>query len=193
MAAKKKRGKSKTTKPSAIQIKLLAEEKKIEKEEKKIVAEEKNIVKKERKIIKLEKQLIFKIGKLKVTKQHVFDVAKVTGGAMLGTGLGWNIVGRYGDLAAQLEWFKIIGLILVSLILATVLIYHEERNVLKRKKNKPAYILSKLAIVYVISFGVVAIISYLLSPVLPNTELLIKILFIGSFSAVSGAITFNMF
>ena len=171
---------------------LIEEEQKIEREEKNIEAEEKKIEKKEAKIEKIEKEILFKIGKFKVSKKHVFDVTKITAGALLGTGLGQALAG-YTDLTA-LPWLNTVGIFALSVALSALMLYKEEKTEIKQAKEPALYLTKRVVEVYLISFFIVAATLVLFSPeaLALDLELFLKIVLIGSFSAVSGAITFSL-
>ncbi len=84
----KKKRRSLQYKLAQQEMKIEREEKKIEKEERVIEKAAKTVKKEEKKVEALEKKILLKIGRLKITKKHVFDFAKITAGALLGTSFG---------------------------------------------------------------------------------------------------------
>jgi len=160
--------------------------------EKRLATEERKIEKEEKKIEKVEKEILFEIGSFKLRKKHVFDVAKIAGGALLGTGLGLDLMSNYEEIATQLPWFKVIGLFVTSMFIAALMIYHEDHAEIRKVKHKALFLAKRLLTIYLISITVVSLVTIFFSPELIPLELIIKVLFIGSFSAVSGAVTFDM-
>jgi hypothetical protein len=171
---------------------LAKDEKKIESTEKKIKAEEKNIEAKEDKLQKTEEKILFTVGKFQFKKKHAFDIAKIASGALLGTGLGVGFISSNVTLAEKLGWMRIILLTSLSILFCAILIYKEDHEKIEKMKSKYTYVFGRVAIIYIISIILVTIVSLILTPALPESITLIKVMFIGAFSAASGAISFNI-
>jgi uncharacterized membrane protein len=178
----KKRGKSEN------KIKL----NKLEKEIKHLEATEKNIAKEEKKIEKQEEKIekeIIKLGKLTFQRKHFLELIRGTAGAFLGVGLGMTLMNTK-NLAMNLPWTNVFGILFFILIISSLLIYKNEKDFIKKEGKK--VIFKRLFFLYFIALIVELIALWLFGAVPDSLELLIKMLIIGSYSAMAGAVSFSI-
>ena len=157
---------------------LLWEEKKIEKRENKILAEE----------VKIEK-VLFKIGNFEFKRKHLLELIKGIAGAFLGVGLGRSIL-NLDSLAERLQWWNIIGLFIFIIAISWLLIYKNEKQYVQKKGLKVVW--RKLIFLYVISLVIEVLALWLYASLPSDTGTLIKILVIGSYAAMAGAVSFSL-
>lgn len=157
----------------------------IKKEEEKIDQKLDKITKEEQDI---EKTLL-KIWRFSFKKRHLLELTRASAGAFLGVGLGRGLLGL-DNLAKTLPWLNIIGIFLFIIILSTLLIYKTERMRVKEEGFK--VVLKKLVFMYAISLVIEVFSLFLFGSVYTSNEMLIKILIIGSFSAMGSAVSFSL-
>lgn len=170
--------------------KLLKIAKKLEKDEKRIVKEEKNIEKLERKIVKDEKAILLAIGKLKIKKEHLFDFIKIVAGSLLGASLGKKFIDS--ELAVELPWLNVIGILLLIFAISYLLVYKAERKTLAHKRHKQIYILTRILYIWIVATMVGSLSALLFMTEYPGKEIFIKSLLINLYPAVAGAIGFSL-
>lgn len=157
----------------------------IEREEKQELKEQKIIEKEEKKI----QRTLFQIGKFTFKRKHLLEIIRGTAGAFLGVGLGKGLL-SLSDLAQSLGWFNIVGILLFILIISALLIYKNEKDFLPNKSI--VLIWKKLLFLYLISV-VVEFFALWLFGGLPSSSIVLgKMLIIGSYSAMAGAVSFSI-
>ncbi len=168
-----------------IQKKLLAREKSIEKKEGTIVRKEDELRKHEEKI----ERALFSVAGFTFRRRHLLEIIRGIAGSFLGVGLGRNLL-NMEQLAANLSWLNIIGLLFFILVISGLLIYKNERTTVSTKGLKLVF--SKLVFLYFMAI-LVEFLALVLFNALPGTPvLMIKVLIIGSFAAMAGAVSFSL-
>src|SRR3989344_8851433 len=160
------------------EARMLKEEKKIEKRESKILAEEQ----------KIEKDL-FKIGNFEFKKKHLLELIKGIAGAFLGVGLGRSIL-NLESLTEKLQWWNIIGILIFIIGISSLLIYKNEKQYVQKQGLKVIW--KKLVFLYVISLIIEFIALWLFASLPPDFATLVKVLVIGSYAAMAGAVNFSL-
>ncbi len=195
MAVRKKSRPSPKNALSEMSRKLDRLEKKIDfikkeqlKTEKEVHEELENSEEAGKEIQKVEEELL-ELGRFTFEKEHVMELARGAAGAFLGVGIGMGI--RYmPGVAESLEWANAIGILIFIFALGGMLIYKNEKDWIK--KQGMAFIPKRLIHLFIIAIGV-DLVALVLFNVLPaEPELLIKTLIVGSYPAMSGAITFTI-
>ena len=160
-------------------------EQKVEKAEK----TEEKIEKKEAQIQKEEERMervITQIGNFTFRRKHLLEGIRGTAGAFLGVGLGRGLL-NMEQLAQTLPWWKVIGLLIFILAISTLLLYKSMRKQVEEKGWNTVW--SRLFSLYLISLIVEFFALWLFGGIPSTTENLIKILIIGSYSAMAGAVS----
>ena len=158
--------------------KLLQQEKRIEQKENKILAEEQKIEK-----------VLFHIGNFEFKRKHLLELIKGVAGAFLGVGLGRSIL-NLDSLAEKLQWWNVIGILIFIIGISWLLIYKNERQHIQ--KHGLTMVWKKLIFLYVISLLIEFIALWLFASLPPDLATLIKILVIGSYAAMAGAVSFSL-
>ncbi len=158
--------------------KLLQQEQRIEKKENKILAEEQKIEK-----------VLFRVGHFEFKRKHLLELIKGVAGAFLGVGLGRSIL-NLDSLAQKLEWWNIIGILVFIIGISWLLIYKNERQYVQKHGLKVVW--KKLVFLYVISLVIEFIALWLFASLPADAATLIKILVIGSYAAMAGAVSFSL-
>ena len=169
-----------------------AELKGVEKIEKKVVQEEKKIEKKQEQIKKEEQKIekaIFKLGKFTFKRKHLLEGIRGTAGAFLGVGLGKSLL-SLNSLADSLAWSNVIGILVFIIVISTLLIYKNEHDYIQKKGS--ALIWKKLVLLYFIAVVVEFFALWLFGGLPSDSVLLVKMLIIGSYSAMAGAVSFSI-
>ncbi|MGI8420435.1 MAG: hypothetical protein ACR2LN_07405 [Candidatus Levyibacteriota bacterium] len=142
--------------------------------------------------IKIEKSLV-QVGGVSIKRSHLLEVARGAAGAFLGVGLGQALGGSV-NLAKTLPWLNTFGILIFVLLLVSVLIYKNDKDVIAKERHKHPvfYITQKLAFLYIISLCV-QLLGLILFNSFPGwNPTLIKALIIGSYSAMSSAVAFTL-
>ncbi len=160
-------------------------ERKVDKEEMAAIRKQKEIQKEEKKI---ERQL-FQFGKFTFKRKHLLELIRGTAGAFLGVGLGKSLL-SYNTLAAELPWFNVIGILIFILLISGLLIYKTEAEYIRKEGMIIVY--RKIFALYLISL-IIEFFALWLFAGIPgyNTEL-IKLMILGSYTAMAGAVTFTI-
>ncbi len=164
----------------------------VEKVEKKVVAEERKIEKKEEQIRKEEARIeraLFQIGKFTFKRKHLLELIRGTAGAFLGVGLGKSLLGLR-SLADTLPWWNVIGILLFILIVSILLIYKSEHDYIQKEGS--AIVWKKLVMLYSIALVVEFFALWLFGGIPGSAEALTKMMIIGSYSAMAGAVSFHI-
>ena len=157
----------------------------LEKTQGNVLREEKRIEKKEEKI----DRVLFQMGRLTFKRKHFLELIRGVAGAFLGVGLGMNLL-NLKNLASTLPWVNILGIFLFILIISSLLIYKNERDFVKERGI--AQIIKRLALLYLIVLGVELIALWLFGGIPESSGILVKMLIIGSYSAMAGAVSFSI-
>lgn len=157
----------------------------IKKAESKTIVEEKKIEKEEEKIEKA----IFKLGRLTFKRQHFLELIRGTAGAFLGVGLGLNLL-NLKNLATNLPWYNVIGILIFILTISSLLIYKNEKDYVKTEGKKIVF--KRLVFLYIIALVVEFLALELFGGIPDTNEILIKMMIIGSYSAMAGAVSFSI-
>jgi hypothetical protein len=160
-------------------------EHRVEREEKLELKEQKNIQKEERKI----ERALFQIGKFTFKRKHLLEIIRGTAGAFLGVGLGKGLL-SLSELAETLAWINIVGILLFILIISALLIYKNEHDYIHKKGV--FIIWKKLFFLYAISLFVEFFALWLFGGLPGSSIVLGKMLIIGSYSAMAGAVSFSI-
>ncbi len=158
--------------------------------EKHIIREEKKIEALEKKILKEEHEIIGSLGKLKLKQGHLLDFFKIVGGALIGTSFGAKIVGQT-ELVQSIPWINVIGIFVLSLVVGFAMVYKAEKDKLKKMKNPKTYLLLRLFYIWVIAAAIGGLSSSLFITEPLETLVFIKVVLVGSYPALAGAIGFN--
>ena len=160
------------------EARLLKEEKKIEKRENKILAEEQKIEK-----------VLFKIGNFEFKKKHLLEFIKGIAGAFLGVGIGRSIL-NLEAIAEKLQWWNIIGILIFIIGISWLLIWKNEKQYVEKHGFRLVW--KKLVFLYVISIIIELLALWLFASLPGETATLIKVLVIGSYAAMAGAVSFSL-
>ena len=164
----------------------------INKEIKIIKKEEENIEKKVNNIAHEEKDIekvIVKLGLLSLRKKHFLELIRASAGAFLGVGIGRGLVGL-DSVAKALPWMNIIGILVFILSISALLIYKNQKE---NNENSNNIILArKLFFIYLISITIELISLILFNVQVDSLETLLKIIIVGSYTAMASAITFSL-
>lgn len=158
--------------------KLLKQEKRIEQKENKILAEEQKIEK-----------VLFRIGRFEFRRKHLLELIKGVAGAFLGVGIGRSIL-NLDSLAEKLQWWNIIGILIFIIGISWLLIYKNEKQYVQKHGFKLVW--KKLVFLYAISIIIELLTLWLFASLPADTATLIKVLVIGSYAAMAGAVSFSL-
>ena len=168
-----------------MQQEILSREKLISNQEKQISSTEVEIKKHEEKI----ERALFSVAGFTVRKKHLLELIRGVAGSFLGVGLGRNLL-NMETLAAHLGWINIVGILVFILVISGLLIYKNERKNVTSKGIKVVF--SKLFFLYVCSLVVEFLALWLFSALPSEVGLMVKVLVIGSFAAMAGAVSFSL-
>jgi len=104
-------------------------------------------------------------------------------------GLGRSLL-NMEDLANNLSWWNIFGILLFILIISGLLIYKTEKDFVK--KEGTGVIWRRLIALYLVALIVEFIALWLFSSLPSDPVILIKVLVIGSYAAMAGAVSFSL-
>tara|TARA_Y100000310_G_scaffold315048_1_gene365155 strand:- start:527 stop:1132 length:606 start_codon:yes stop_codon:yes gene_type:complete len=197
-----KKSRKKSTKTTSIDDKLSLvlrrigriekELKGVEKVERRVEREEKQELKEQQKIIKEEKKIeraLFQIGKFTFKRKHLLEIIRGTAGAFLGVGLGKGLL-SLSDLASTLGWLNIVGILVFILVISALLIYKNDHDYIHNKGIMVIW--KKLFFLYAISIIVEFFALWLFGGLPSSSVVLGKMLIIGSYSAMAGAVSFSI-
>jgi len=154
----------------------------------KITRGEKSIVKEETKIEKEEKKIEKAISKF-TARKYLLELIRGAAGAFLGVGIGESLIG-VSKRAESLPWLNIIGILIFILVISSLLIYKNEKDHISNRGTR--FVLWRLGELYAISLAMEAL-GLVLFAAWPGTgELLAKSLIVGSYAAMSGAVSFTI-
>ena len=94
------------------------------------------------------------------------------------------------NLALNLPWINVIGILVFILTISVLLIYKNQKDFIKTEGKK--IIFQKLIYLYLVAIFVELIALWLFGGIPESAGLLIKMLIVGSYSAMAGAVSFSM-
>jgi len=150
------------------------------------IAKEENKIEKEQQIIEKE---LFRMGRFTFKRKHFLELIRGTAGAFLGVGLGMNLLNTK-NLASNLPWLNVFGILVFILTISALLIYKNEKDFIKKEGKR--VIFKKLTFLYVIALIVELVALWLFGGIPASSVLLLKMLIIGSYSAMAGAVSFSI-
>lgn len=150
-------------------------EEKIEKKEEQIQAEQERM-----------ERVLAQVGNFTFRRRHLLEGIRGTAGAFLGVGLGRSLL-NMESLANSLPWWKVIGLLAFILGISALLIYKSMRKEVEAKGW--GIVWTRLFSLYLISLLVEFFALWLFGGIPSTMEALVKILIIGSYSAMAGAVS----
>ena len=149
---------------------------------------EKDIDKVEKNVEKIEEEIV-NIGRLTMKKRHFTELIRGIAGAFLGVGIGMGM--RLVPIMAEnIEWANAIGILVFIFMLGSMLIYKNEKDMVEKHGNM--FVVKRLLILFLISIAVEVVALYLFNLMPADPELALKALIVGSYPAMSGAITFSI-
>lgn len=171
----------------------------IERKLDRVEQEERGIAREERKVEKTEKaiqqeqqkveRVLFRLGNFTIKRHHLLELIRGTAGAFFGVGIGRNLL-NLQDLASRLPWWNVLGILFFVLLVSALLIYKNEKDFVKKKGY--AIVFRKLVFLYIIAIMVELIALWLFGALSPDLAVVVKMLIIGSFAAMGGAVTFSI-
>ncbi|MAG60788.1 hypothetical protein CL619_03300 [archaeon] len=166
--------------------------KSLKKLEKKVDKEERINLKKQQEIKKEEKRIesqLFQFGKFTFKRKHMLELIRGTAGAFLGVGLGKSLL-SYETLATELPWTNILGILVFIFIVSGLLIYKTEYDFIKKEGMSIVY--RKLLTLYLISVIIEFFALWLFGGITGYNAELVKLMILGSYAAMAGAVTFTI-
>ncbi len=160
-------------------------ERKVEREEKQVMKEEKRIEEEEKKI---ERALV-KLGKFTFKRKHLLEIIRGTAGAFLGVGLGKSLL-SFNSLAESLPWWNVWGILVFILGISVLLIYKNEHDYIQ--KEGISIVWKKLVLLFGISLIVEFFALWLFGGLPADPVILTKMMIIGSYPAMAGAVSFSI-
>lgn len=142
----------------------------------------------EKDIGKLEEEVV-NIGRLTMKKRHFAELVRGVAGAFLGVGIGMGMR-LVPIMAEKVEWSNAVGILAFIFLLGAMLIYKNEKDIIKEKGN--IFVAKRLTVLFIISLCVEIVALYLFNLMPADPDLAIRALIVGSYPAMSGAITFSI-
>ena len=150
-------------------------------------------LRKEQKLIEADsdeiERALFTLGKFTFKRQHFMELVRGTAGSFLGVGISRNLL-LFEPLAATLPWENIVAIFLFVALISYLLIYKNERHYIQQGGLLAA--LKRILFLYFVSLVVEVIALGLFSAIPEDTTTLIKLLVIGSYAAMAGAVSFSL-
>jgi uncharacterized membrane protein len=136
---------------------------------------------------KIEENMI-RVGRFSISR-HFTEIARGTAGAFIGVSLGMSL--RWMPILAEsLEWANLIAIMIFILSLSAVLLFKTEKDQIKKEGN--FFVAKRITQLYVISL-IVVILAFTAFNMLPSDPwMLFKSVIVGTYPAMSGAITFSI-
>ncbi|MBI2971342.1 MAG: hypothetical protein HYY37_02920 [Candidatus Aenigmarchaeota archaeon] len=133
---------------------------------------------------RIEKAIVG-LGNFTLKKSYLLETTRALAGAALGVsvGMGLRII---PEIAENLPWVNIAGILMFIVFVAIVLIYRTERV------TGRGHVLGKLFEIVFISLMVEITALSLFNILPPDAESVVKVLVVGLFPTMSGAITFRI-
>lgn len=157
---------------------LLQQEQRIEQKENKILAEEQKIEK-----------VLFRIGRFEFRRKHLLEFIKGVAGAFLGVGIGRGIL-NLDSLAEKLQWWNIVGILIFIIGISWLLIYKNEKQYVQKHGFRLVW--KKLLFLYIVSIIIEWLSLWLFASLPADMATLVKVLVIGSYAAMAGAVSFSL-
>ena len=110
-------------------------------------------------------------------------------GAFLAVGLGQNLLNKE-ELARNLPWWNVIGILIFIIGISWLLIYKNEREIVKKEGYRVVW--RKLIFLYLIALVIEFIALWLFASLPVDTATLLKVLVIGSYAAMAGPVNFSL-
>lgn len=165
--------------------KIAREETRIEKEEKTVEKKIDAVAKEEQHI----EHIVLKFWNIDIRKRHLLELLRASAGAFLGVGIGRGLIGL-DSVARGLDWLNILGILFFVLGISALLIYKDQRE--RVKKEGYGVLFQRLFFIYTVSV-IIEFVSLILFKVpYESAEGLLKILIVGSYTAMASAITFSL-
>ena len=159
-----------------------------EETEKDVEGLERDIDSMEKDIDKIE-DTVLKISRFSIGKRHLTDIARATAGAFIGVSVGMGL--RWMPIFAQnMQWTNAIAILVFIFGLGAMLLYKTEKDWIE--KAGKVFVFKRLTQMYVISIVVVIIAFYLFNMVPDDPDMFVKTVVVGTYPAMSGAITFTI-
>jgi hypothetical protein len=149
---------------------------------------ERDVDKMERDIDKMEEELI-NIGRFTVGREHVMELARGAAGAFLGVGIGLGVRWMPG-MAENLEWAHAASILFFILLVGALLIWKNEKEWIAKQGN--SFIPKRLMHLLIISLVMESIGLTIFNMMPSDPTVIVKTLIVGSYPAMSGAITFTI-
>ncbi len=165
--------------------KLEREEEKVEREEKRIEAKEAAIQKEQQRT----ERVLVQLGRFTFKRKHLLELIRGTAGAFLGVGIGRNLL-NLEELAGKLPWWNVLGILIFVLFISGLLIYKNEKDFVARKGY--GIVWRKLILLYLIAALVELVALWLFNALPGDAATLVKMIIIGSYAAMGGAVTFTI-
>lgn len=165
---------------------------KLEKIDSRVVSEEKKIEFKEDVLVMKQKKLeqaMFQLGKFTFRRKHMLEVIRGVAGSFLGVGLGRQLL-NMETLASSLAWWNIFGILIFVLAISALLLYKNEKDFIAR--DGLGVVWRKLAFLYVMALAMEVLALFLFGGLPGSGVLLFKVVVIGSYSAMAGAVSFSL-
>ncbi len=165
---------------------------KLEKIDRRVVLEEKKIESKEDALAAKQKKLeqaMFQLGKFTFRRKHMLEVIRGVAGSFLGVGLGRQLL-NMETLANSLAWWNIFGILIFVLAISALLLYKNEKDFIAR--DGIGVVWRKLAFLYVMALAMEVLALFLFGGLPGSGVLLFKVVVIGSYSAMAGAVSFSL-
>jgi uncharacterized membrane protein len=129
------------------------------------------------------------INRIPIGRAHFFELGRGVAGAFLGVGVGMGIRFVPG-IAEGLEWNHALAIMAFIMVIGAVLIYKNEKEWIA--KEGKIFVPKRLIHLLLISFAVEAVALYMFNMIPHDPYLILKSLIVGSYPAMSGAVTFTI-
>ncbi len=128
---------------------------------------------------------VLALGRFTIRKKYLLETTRVLAGAALGVSVGMSLR-IIPEIAKNLPWANIFGIFSFIMFISVVLVYRTE-HILGRGN-----VLKKLLEIMLISAFVEVVTLYLFNILPSDPETLLKVVVVGLFPTMSGAITFRI-
>lgn len=128
---------------------------------------------------------VLALGRFTIRKKYLLETTRVMAGAALGVSVGMSLR-IIPEIAKNLPWANIIGIFSFIMFISIVLVYKSE-HIFGRSG-----VIKKLVEIMLISVFVEVVTLYLFNILPSDPETLLKVVVVGLFPTMSGAITFRI-